>query len=88
MAQEYCFLVWKCAYAVRPGTNFLVPCLRLHTLPAPTPFELGTSSLMMQESCNQGGEGASVSAADIIAVGSNGNVVSPGKVLIESTDKY
>lgn len=37
-------------------------------------------SLMMQESCNRGEGGASVSAADILAVGNNGNVAGSGKV--------
>lgn len=36
---------------------------------------------MIQESCNKGSSGAaSVSAADIIAVGSNGHVATSGKV--------
>ena len=35
---------------------------------------------MMQESCNRGAGGASVSAADILAVGSNDNVAGSGKV--------
>ncbi|CAM9102993.1 unnamed protein product, partial [Hapterophycus canaliculatus] len=37
-------------------------------------------SLMMQESCNHGGGGSVVSAADIIAVGSNSNATASGKV--------
>ncbi|CBJ30460.1 conserved unknown protein [Ectocarpus siliculosus] len=37
-------------------------------------------SLMMQESCNRGMGGSSVSAADIIAVGNDGNGDSSGKV--------
>ena len=39
-------------------------------------------SLMMQESCNRELGGSSVSAADIIAVGSNGNAPTSGKVCI------
>ncbi|CAM9179945.1 unnamed protein product [Ectocarpus fasciculatus] len=37
-------------------------------------------SLMMQESCNRGMGGSAVSAADIIAVGSDGNADNSGKV--------